>query len=715
MIFRSRYSIGKVANSKRGSRRSAGAKHQAKKNRSKWIEKFSKKLFYYGGIFFGGGFIFAVILFYIGSLGLPDVDQIQNYVPNETTKIYSEDNVVLAQLHLEENRVPIDLNDISPSVLKAVVAMEDSNFYSHHGVDVFGIFRAFFVNMAAGSFVEGASTITQQLARNIFLHRKKKLFRKVQEAILAVKIERRYTKTEILELYLNQVYWGHNAYGIESAAILYFGKPAKELTLGESAMLVGLLSGPELYSPIKNFSRAKKRQRLVLDRMRQLNIIDQETFVQAYNQEIKVRPRSASKHLAPYFTQYIIAKLIGMYGEEATYTGGLKVYTTLNYRMQAKAEAVVNQWVEYGHNPNFVQGSQVSSLNYGQAAILAIDPRNGYIKAMQGGHDFINNQYNRTIQSKRQPGSAFKPFLYLAALEKGFSPGSFVDDTPVTFSTFQGPYSPKNYTDTFMGRITLKKALENSINVVAIKLNALMGPQAMVSVARRVGIKSPLQPILSLPLGSNEVNMLELVSAYGVFANDGIRVEPSGIIRIEDREGNVLYENKATGERVFDSNIIAALVDMLRGVITDGTGKAANLPRPVAGKTGTTSDYRDAWFIGFVPQLVCGTWVGNDNNTPTNRITGGSVPAMMWKDFMIEALKGMPPQQFTHVEDMVTIPVDWESGKPADANTPPERVTQEQYWKGTQPDKVAEPDNATNSGGKPAQSNEAIIDTFHSN
>lgn len=673
MIFRNRYSIGKVS-----SRRSAGAKHQSKSNFKKkvyrQVQKSSKILL--GLVFIGG--IGAVILLLQIMRNLPDIGQISTYIPAETTKVYSEDNIVLAELHLEENRVTIPLEQISPIIRKAVVAVEDENFYSHHGLDFKGIARALVRDIIAGAFVEGGSTLTQQLARNLFLTRKRQLSRKASEAILAIQMERRYSKPEILEMYLNQVYWGHNAYGIESASILYFGKSASQIQLPEAAMLIGLLTGPELYSPLKNFTRAKKRQLIVLKKLEEKKVISHEEMVKAYNTELLLMERKPLRYKAPYFTQNIIQKLINMYGEEAVFTSGLRVYTTLNYRLQKQAEKVVDDWITFGKQPNVVQGSQVQNLNYEQAALVAIDPRTGYIKAMVGGADFLTNQFNHVTQAKRQPGSSFKPFVYLAALLKGYTPGSIVDDSPVVFNTAQGPYSPQNYTKKYLGPITLRKALEESVNVVAIRLNYILGPKYVADVARQVGFVSTLHPVISLPLGSSEATMLEIASAYCVLANGGVRAEPASIIRIEDRDGTILYEHTVRPNRVVDGNAVGMLVDMMKGVVTNGTGRNANLPRPIAGKTGTTSSYKDAWFFGFVPQLVCGTWVGNDNNAPMNKITGGWVPASMWRDFMKEALRGVPAQDFDQA--------DWgNKGRDTSNETTPGMTSVngqdvEQYW-----------------------------------
>ncbi|MCP4050089.1 MAG: penicillin-binding protein 1A [bacterium] len=686
MIFRSRQHIGKV---NRASSRSIGAAHQSSRNRRKKIQHFLNKVLLFSSILFAVWIlIFSIIVFRI-SRTLPDVDAISTYIPYETTKIYADDEkTVLAELHQEENRILIPIEKISPVLKEAVIAMEDTDFYSHYGLNFKGILRAVYKDILARSFVEGGSTLTQQLARNLFLHRRKKLARKLAEMILAVQIERKYTKTEILEMYLNQVYWGHNAYGIESAAQLYFGKPASKLSLAESAMLVGMLKGPELYSPVKNFSLSKTRQQVVLNRMARLKIISKEMAKNTYAEDIIITKRKKFRYQAPYFTSHIIKQLIDMYGDEAVYTSGIKVFTTLNYDMQKEAEKVIEKYIDYGKKPCWIRKTgRVPSLSYTQAAILALEPATGYIKTMVGGVDFINNQFNRCTQAKRQPGSAFKPFVYLAALEKGFSPGNFIDDSPVTFNTIEGPYAPVNYTKKYLGNIPIRVALEKSVNVAAIKLNHLIGPANVVRVAKTLGISSPLKPVLSLPLGANEVTMLELASVFGVFANSGRRVEPSGIIKIEDRDGNLLYEHEIREKKVFDENLIAVLVDMMKGVVKFGTGRNANLPRPIAGKTGTTSDYRDAWFIGFVPQMVCAVWVGNDDNSSMTKITGGWIPALIWRNFMKKAFSigNITPQKFPAARGLVERKVNWKTGEGASELASSKFVTKEKYWRGREP------------------------------
>jgi penicillin-binding protein 1A len=682
LIFRSKKAIGKVS---KASARSVGAAYQIKKNRRKKIGLFIKKSTFFLSILgLLGVFFLGIVLFNI-SKSLPEVDSIATYIPAETTKIYAHDGYILAELHKEENRILIPIENISDTLKQAVIAMEDTDFYKHRGINIKGIIRALIVDIKARKMVQGASTLTQQLARNLFLHKQKKIVRKLAEIILAIQIERKYTKTEIFEMYLNQVYWGHNAYGIESATLLYFGKHAKDLNLAESAILVGILKGPELYSPLKNFARAKQRQKTVLTRMVKLKLLLPKEAEAAYDQELVLVDRKKHKYKAPYFTSYIVEKLIELYGEESTYTAGMKVYTTLNYDLQLKAKEVVKEALMLGNRAYWIKGEKIPSLNYTQAALLAIDPRTGYILAMQGGADFQENEFNRTTQAKRQPGSTFKPFVYLTALQKGFSPGTFIEDSPVTFNTIEGPYAPQNYNMNFLGKLPMRKALEQSVNVVAIKLNDMVGPENVVKTARQMGISSPLAPILSLPLGANEVTMLEMASVYGVLANGGVRVEPTGILKIEDRDGIPLYKHKIREEKVFDKNLIAVLVNMMKGVVNYGTGRGAKLPRPIAGKTGTTSSHKDAWFMGIVPQMVCATWVGNDDNTPMNNVTGGWFPAIMWKNFMREALKNIPPQDFTRPKGLVARSVNWQTGNLASEYSDPEFVTTELYWKGSEP------------------------------
>ncbi|MGC6367799.1 MAG: transglycosylase domain-containing protein [Candidatus Marinamargulisbacteria bacterium] len=680
MIFRSKRAIGKISRSRASSRFGRPSRGNG------FIKLLLVKAVKLGALFGAVGVIigFSVSFYYMRHL--PDIDTISTYIPAETTKIYSADGVILAELHKEENRIRIPIDEISKTLQKTVIAMEDTDFYKHNGINIKGIMRALYRDIIAMAFVEGGSTLTQQLARNLFLEKQKKIERKIKEILMALEIERKYTKVEILELYLNQVYWGHNAYGIESASQMYFDKKSKDLTLAEAAGLVGMLKGPELFSPFRYFERFKKRQRVVLKRMAVLGLITDEQVEDAYNEKMELASRKRHRYKAGYFASYVVDQLIEMYGEEALYTSGMKVYTTLNYELQKHAEDVVKKYRDYGNQAFVLKGERVPSLNYNEASLLAVDPRNGYVLAMQGGVDFSESQFNRTVQAHRQPGSAFKPFVYLAAFDKGFSPGTIVSDKPVTFNTIEGPYSPQNYTLKFSGNLPIRRAFEKSVNVIAVKLNDLVGPKTVVSFANKTGITSPMNPVLSLPLGANEVTMIELMQSYMVFANYGKKVAPVAILKIEDRNGVPLYKHRFREERVLDENLVVTLVDTMRGIVDYGTGRGAKLPRPIAGKTGTTSDYKDAWFFGFVPQMVCATWVGNDGNESMNRVTGGWVPAQMWKAFMKKALAGVPAQDFKYPRGMVKRRVNWDTKLLASKDTPEEsKVTIEKYWVGTEP------------------------------
>ena len=480
MIFRSKQHIGKII---RSAKKSAGSTYQARRVRNKFLVKLIQKGAFFSVIGTVLGSVAIGIFIYILAQKLPDINAISTYIPAETTKIYSADGVILAELHREENRILIPIERISSTLQKTVIALEDTDFYKHHGINIKGIMRAIYKDIQARSFVQGGSTLTQQLARNLFLHKQKKIIRKISEMILAIEIERKYTKTEILEMYLNQVYWGHNTYGIESASQFYFGKHANALSLAESAALVGMLKGPELYSPYKNLARCKKRQKVVLSRMKKLKLITQKQLENAYDEPLVLTKRKQHKYKAPYFTSHVVKELIEMYGEESVYTSGIRVYTTLNYKLQEQAKKVVQETLEIGNKPYWIKGEKVPSLNYNEAALMAVDPQTGHIVVMQGGSDFNHNEFNHCTQAFRQPGSAFKPFVYLTALNKGFSPGSFFEDEPVTFNTIEGPYSPQNYSLKFRGRIPMKKALERSVNVIAVKLNDLVGPQNVVKTA----------------------------------------------------------------------------------------------------------------------------------------------------------------------------------------------------------------------------------------
>ncbi|GBR76698.1 murain transglycosylase super family [Candidatus Termititenax persephonae] len=585
---------------------------------------------------------------------LPDVDVLGTIVPNETTKVFAADGSILAELHQEENRVVVPISQISDFVKAAVIATEDRNFYRHNGLDFGGLFRSVFVDVIRGEGMQGGSTITMQLARNIFLNKKKKIIRKIAEMILAMQLERKFTKEEILEFYLNQVYWGHNAYGIESAANMYFGKPAADLSLPEAATLIGLLRGPELYSPFYQPQRERWRRDIVLRRLLVLTLITEEEYYQAVETPIFLAPRRTLRYKHPYFTSYVVKQLETMYGKDVIYNDGLRIYTTLDIDLQKKAEDTVEYYMMEANRPHWIKGHEVSSLNATQAALLCVDPKTGYIKAWVGGRDFLEREFDHIAQAKRQVGSSFKPYTYLTALSMGLSPGTVIDDSPVTYNTVQGPYSPRNYTKDFKGPVTLKRALELSLNVAAVKVSDIINPSNIIVTCRKLGVQSYLAPVLSLTLGASDISILEHTAAFCTFASGGVRVDPVSILRIEDRNGNVLYRHQIVPRRVFDARHVYALVYMMRGVLQRGSGQGANIPGyDLAGKTGTTNDFRDAWFLGFAPNLLTAVWVGNDDNSPMQEVTGGWIPAQMWHMFMSYALPKLPKEYFPYPRGMV--------------------------------------------------------------
>ncbi|MFH1347117.1 MAG: PBP1A family penicillin-binding protein [Candidatus Margulisiibacteriota bacterium] len=592
---------------------------------------------------------------------LPDVEAINSYIPSETTMIFSSDGKVLARLHQEENRQVVPLSKISIFMQRAVIATEDPKFYSHHGLDFFGIIRAAIKNVVYGRIVEGGSTITQQLARNLFLTRRKTVMRKLAEIVLAMQIERRYAKEEILELYLNQVYFGHNAYGIESAANLYFGKPAAELDLAESALLAGIIRGPELYSPYRNFKGSKMRQIYVLNKLLEHDLADEREAKLAAIKSLDFSPKNLKRfgEVAPYFISHVLKDLIERYGEDMVYHGGLRVFTTLDTSKQTSAEEVITRFVT----------EEGEKYKFSQAALVSLDPRTGYIKAMVGGVDFYESKFNRSTQAKRQPGSSFKPFVFAAAMEQGISPGTIIMDSATTFDVYpnkwnpKGTWEPKNFDRKFRGAVTLRYALEKSLNIPAIKLLERVGISSAINLAQRMGIKSHIEPGLALTLGVSELSLLELTSAYGVFANSGIRVEPAAITKVENRDGVTIYKHIIKEQRALNTNIAAVMIDLMTGVLSRGTGVRGKIARPAAAKTGTTEEYRDAWFIGFVPQLVTGVWVGNDNNKSMEGVAEVAVCPRIWKEYNNKALVDEPILTFPKPEGLVKVNICQESGK----------------------------------------------------
>jgi penicillin-binding protein 1A len=555
--------------------------------------------------------------------------------PSQATRIYAENGELIASL-FRENRQIVALTDVPPSLRQAVLAIEDERFYTHRGVDLRGIARALWRNLREGQLVEGGSTITQQLARNLFLTQERAISRKVAEILLALEIERRLTKDEILERYLNQVYFGQGAYGVEMAARVYFGKSVKDVTLPEAALLAGLIRGPSIYSPYRAFALAKTRQEIVLGRMASLGMITARDAAAARRARIILAPPSNALAgiRAPYYVSFILTRLLETYGEDLVYQGGLRVYTTLDTRLQALAEKAVRAGIE---------SAKRRRLNAEQAALVALDTDTGAIRAMIGGVDFASSQFNRAWQAQRQPGSAFKIFVYSTAIARGVTTTRLLDDSPITYKIPGAEdWSPKNYDKKFSGLVTVRRALERSINVPAAKLLNELGPAQVIETARAMGIESPLQPHLSLALGSADVTPLEMARAAATLASGGLRVQPLAILKVTDTRGKVLEEHRPSRAVGLTPEVAYIMTDLLRGVIERGTGTAAAIGRPAAGKTGTTDDYRNAWFIGYTRQLATAVWVGNDDNTPMRRVVGGMVPAEIWAAFMRPAMAPLP-------------------------------------------------------------------------
>ncbi len=620
---------------------------KAKKNRNNPIFNFTKGIAKFaGGTVLGismltssivaGGLVGLAISF----RNLPDVRVLRNYVPTETTYVYDIKGRTLASLHGEANREVVDLDEVSPELKRAILAIEDSHFYLHEGINPQSVGRAVVVNWQKGGVVEGASTITMQLVKNLFLSRKRDFSRKLAEAVLAVRVEQIFEKNEILEMYLNNIYWGHNNYGVETASQSYFGKPASRLNLAESAVMAGLIQAPEEYSPFLNYAETKKRQKLVLNRMRDLGWITAQEAEAAFKERLLVgTPTSWRGSKLPYITEAVVAELKERFGPDAVTKGGMRVQTTVDMFYQKRAEANVAR----AHARLRRQG-----LYADQVSLVAVDPRTHFVKALVGGVSYEKSQFNRAIQSRRQPGSSFKPFVFYAAFASGkYSPGSTVYDTPVSYRDGSGWYRPRNYGGGYAGAMSIRTALIQSRNIPAVKLGRAVGLDKVIEICRALGIKSPLEPVVSLPLGAVGVTPLEMAGAYATFASNGWHSDPTVIVRVTDSRGNVLLDNTPEPQLLLDPWSTASISSVLAGVINGGTGKKANIGRPAAGKTGTTSSERDVWFVGYVPQLSVAVWIGNDNYRPLGRgITGGGYAAPIWRNFMREVLKNEPVKYF---------------------------------------------------------------------
>jgi penicillin-binding protein 1A len=620
---------------------------------------------FFGGIFkVAGGTVLGVTMMTSAILAgglvglalsfrnLPDVRTLRNYTPSETTYIYDVKGTQLASLHGEANRDVVAIDRVSPELKRALLAIEDSNFYTHQGINATGIGRALLANVNKGGVTEGGSTLTMQLIKNLFLSQKREFTRKMAEAVLSIRLEQVFRKDEILALYLNQVYWGHNNYGAETAAQSYFGKSAADLNLAEGAMMAGLIQSPERWSPYVNLKKSKERQAVVLKRMRDLGWITPQQEKAALNYEIKIsKLKTWQRSKLPFVTEAVIDELNQKFGRETVRKGGMRVQTTVDYKLQRDAEELVSQ----------------IGKNYGrdfQIALAAVDPRTHFVKAMVGGIDYNKSSFNRSTDARRQPGSSFKPFVYYTAFATGkYSPESIVYDTPVRYRDGSGFYSPKNYAGGYSGAITIRQALKVSANIPAVKMGKTVGLDKVIQTCRTLGIKSPLEPVVSLPLGATDLAPMEMAGAFASFASSGWQSDfpavgnaaqstITSLVRVSDSEGNVLLDHspqKDNRKQVLDPWASAQLTSALESVIYGGggTGKEAAIGRPAAGKTGTTSSERDVWFVGYVPQLSAAIWIGKDNYKPLGKgISGGTYAAPIWRRFMNQALANVPEENF---------------------------------------------------------------------
>ena len=729
---------------------------------SKW-----RMLFTLAGVLTVLGAGTVVLVFWWASQDLPSLESLSQYQPSQVSRVYSDDRQVVGQFYVER-RLKAQLADVPPVLTQAVIAVEDARFFEHPGLDFIGIARAVWTNLRRGGKVEGASTITQQLARSLFLSAERTYGRKIRELILAYKMELILSKEEILELYLNQIYFGQGAYGVVAAAQTYFGKSLSELTLGEAALLAGLPKSPNNYSPYKNLEKSKKRQEHVLARMEEAAFIMAEQRAEALTKPLVLR-RPGAEQVAPYFNEHVRQHVMSKYGEAMVYKGGLEIFTTLNIEMQKVAEQALNRglreldkrqgWrgpigtqditalpapgapapqekplqpgeitqgvvVKIGRDAVQMQvGSVAGQMLYDdmawakrrlkgrdpikdavtlptvknllkpgdvievslkkvekgttyfqleqtpivEGALVAIDPRNGSIRAMVGGYDFARSEYNRVITARRQPGSAFKPIIYATAFNEGLSPSTVVVDSPVIYENEEDPektWKPENYGKRFHGPVSLREALIHSHNVATVRLLERIGIKPVVEFAKTLGIASPINQDLSLALGSSGITPLEMVSAYAVFANQGYKLQPYSVSTVQDANAQPLEQILFEPQQVITKETAYLITNVLEDVIQKGTGQLAKtIERSVAGKTGTTNDFTDAWFIGYTPTLATAVWVGFDDIRTLGETESGAHAALpIWLEFMQAALPMVPGTPFEIPEDIRYARVDPRTG-----------------------------------------------------
>ncbi len=746
--------------------------------------------------------IFSLGFYLYFNRDLPKISSLADYRPLAITTVFSDDNTKIAEF-FDERRTVIPFENMPKMLINAFVATEDARFFNHEGIDIFSIIRAFFKNIEAGAIVQGGSTITQQVARSFFLTPERNYSRKIREAILAYRIDRKFTKEQILYLYLNQIYLGHGAYGVETAANTYFGKTAKELNLAECAILAGLPKAPNRYSPLAYPERANKRQLYVLKRMVEEKYITEEEAENALNTKLDiVDDKNPYEEVAPYYAEYARRYIEKKYGRDALYRDGLKVYTSVNIDMQKIAEEEVKAGLhdidrrdgyrgasenisldridEFFDNENFPEKIEKNSIIKGvvtkiceddkkaevtigsdglkgiinienaawarkpnneiayyeaeslkafsdilsvgdvilvkakkwiekeniwelsleqipkvQGALLCMEAETGFVKAMIGGFDFATSKFNRAIQSKRQPGSAFKHIIYAAAIDKGYTPATKLIDTPIVFQDEENNFTwkPKNYSEEFSGSAMFRDAFAKSRNVVTIKILRDIGVSYVINYAKKLGIESELTPDLSLALGSSSVSLLELVSSYSVFANNGYLVRPIFITKIEDRDGKVLEESVFEKKQVIEESTAYIMTSLLQSVVTEGTGwRVRALKRPAAGKTGTTDNQHDAWFMGYTPTYVTGVWVGFDQEDSLGKgETGSRAASPIWLGFMKRILDAKPIRAFQVPKGVVFTKIDADTGLLP--NSESKNVIMECFKEGTVPKEYSSKNN----------------------
>lgn len=595
----------------------------------------------WGTIVLGGA-----LVYFISRVPDPLLATLDDRPPNVT--ILAADGAVLAERGLRRGHIRVDV--LPDHLIKAVMATEDRRFYSHPGIDPVGLARASYSNLRAGTVVEGGSTITQQLAKNLFLKPERTMTRKLEELIYSVWLEQRFSKDEILELYLNRVYFGGGTYGVEAAARHYFGRSARDVSLPQSAMLAGLLKAPSRYAPTRSVKAASARAEEVLDNMVEAGFLTEAQAKAAGQQPLGLRAKGDDTGF-PYAVDWVAELLPEYVGE---HEGALIVDTTVDAKLQRASQERLRRLLD----------GEGRKLKAGEGAVVVLDPATGAVKALVGGRSYKASPYDRALKARRQPGSAFKPFVYLTALEAGYSPNSVAYDGPVNI----GGWQPQNYTDTYKGKVTLRYSMTHSLNTVAVKLTSQLGPGRVAQTAQRLGIRSKLHAQPSLALGTAEVTLLELSGAYAPFANGGMRVLPHVITRIRNGDGKVLYQrNKSAAGRVVALHHVGAMNDMMNAALVSGTGKRAAIPQHVAGgKTGTTQNSRDAWFIGYTAHYVAGVWIGNDDNSRMKKVTGGTLPASLWHDIMLYAHEDKRPLPLPGTrgphrkEDAIAIRMPWD-------------------------------------------------------